>query len=83
MRAIRTVSERSCSVVWNKDKSPRDPSYRPYKLRISNVGGVSFKPYHILEFSYRGDVWGVYFPNYELSAFESVTGLCGEERPVP
>lgn len=40
---------------------------------------VSF--YYILELEYGQETWGLWFPCYELSAFEALTGLKGGDGP--
>ena len=75
LKSIRTVEKRISMSGWNKDEDPDSETYKPYKLALNNVGDIFFKPYYVLEFGYEGEVFGVYFPPYELAAFERVTGL--------
>ena len=71
---ICTVNKRITVPEWNKDIPHHAGVYKPYKI-TENDGIYSLKPYHILEFTYEGEVWGIYFPAYELPVMESITGL--------
>ena len=75
LKSIRTVEKRISMSGWNKDEDPDSETYKPYKLALNSLGDIFFKPYYVLEFGYEGEVFGIYFPPYELAAFERVTGL--------
>ena len=45
----------------------------------TNTGEVSIKPYYVLEIENDGDLYGIYFPCYELATFERLTGLNAQE----
>lgn len=75
LKSITTVNKRISIPSWNKDENPRKGIYKPYKMTVNNMGDIFFKPFHILEIERDGEQFGVYFPCYELQAFESVTGL--------
>jgi len=79
MKAIKTVNKRIALPSWNKEEEPTKGEYKPYKMTVNNVGDVFVKPYHILEIEHEGEIFGIYFPCYELSVFESLTGLKAEE----
>lgn len=79
LKRMRTVKKRIAVPVWNKEEGPDQGSYKSYKLTVSNMGDVFFKPYHVLEFEHEGESWGIYFPCYEKDVFEAVTGLHAEE----
>lgn len=53
--------------------------YKAYKLSEGDNGLIYCKPYYILELDRAGERWGIYFPCYELPAFERATGLTAEE----
>ena len=63
---------------WNKDTPPNEGLYMNLKLTQDSYERFRVKPYYILEFDHNCELWGLYFPNYELSTFESVTGLKAE-----
>ncbi len=76
---ILTVHKDGAIPSWNKNEPVNQPPYKQYKLRIDNYGFLHFKPYYILEFSYKNETWGMYFPNYELPTIENLTGLHPQE----
>ena len=60
------------------DKHNEEPNkgyYKQFKITGDDDDGVSFKPYYILQFRHEGELWGIYFPCYDLEAFERLTGL--------
>lgn len=77
-RAIRTVTKGIWIPVWNKETAPNQEPYKQFKLSTNNYGHLHVKQHYILELDYLGESWGIYFPNYELSAFEAMTGLHAE-----
>lgn len=79
LRAIRTVKKRILLPNWNKEAKPTEEPYKVYKLRTySSESLFHCKPYHILELEHNGELWGIYFPCYELPAFEACAGLKAE-----
>ena len=78
LTAIHTMSKRISVDSWNKDESITSEAYKPYKLSEDKYGAVHFKTYHILEIAHEGETFGIYFPCYELPAFERLTGLKAE-----
>ena len=75
LHAIRTVDKKVRVMGWNKETNLHDDIYKEYKLTTDNYGCVHCKQYHILEVNHQGEVFGIYFPNYELPVFEEITGL--------
>ena len=73
--AIRTVKKNIGIPNWNKETPPNKGIYKQYKLGVDQFENIHVKPYHILELEHGGKTWGIYFPNYELSTFEALTGL--------
>lgn len=78
LRAIHTVKKRIILYSWNKEEKHNKGVYKQYKLDIGEGGEIHCKNFHILEFEHNGELWGVYFPAYELPAFEEITGLKAE-----
>lgn len=74
MAAIRTVKKSIFILGWNKDMDFKDDIYKQYKLTADRYGRIQCRRYHILEFTRGGEVWGIYFPSYELPVFEALTG---------
>lgn len=78
LQSIHTVRKNIRMPSWNKDEPHNKGKYKEYKLNADDYGCIHVKPYHILEFSHNGENWGIYFPSYELSVFEELTGLKAE-----
>lgn len=78
LRAIHTVKKKITLPNWNKEKRHDDEIYKPFKLVEDNMGMIYVNPYHILELEENGELWGIYFPSYELPGFEALTGLRAE-----
>ena len=76
--AIRTVKKRITLLQWNKEEPIKSPQYKPYKLAEANLGWILCRYYHILEFKHEDELYGLYFPCYELPLLERLTGLHAE-----
>ena len=70
---IRTVKKHIRIAGWNKDIPYNKGIYKQYKLTIDNYGCIHCKSYHILELNHNGEIWGIYFPSYELPVIEEIT----------
>ena len=79
IKGIKTVNRRISISNWNKEEHPMKGEYSQYKMTVNNMGEVFFKPYHILEIEHDGELYGLYFPCYELDTFELLTGHTAEE----
>lgn len=79
LKGIKTVNKRIAIPLWNKEEEPTKGEFKQYKMAVNNLGDVFFKPYYILEGERNGEVFGIYFPCYELATFEKLTGLKAEE----
>lgn len=77
LRGISTVNKRISTMNWNKEEHPRKGEFKQYKITVSDesVPYILYKPFHILEGEHNGEKYGIYFPCYELPAFERLTGL--------
>ena len=78
LKVITTVNKRISVPTWNKDEDPRKGRFKCHKMTVSNIGNVFFKPYYILEIEHESQIFGIYFPCYELEIFEHLTGLKAE-----
>lgn len=67
---IHTVKKHIRIAGWNKETPYNKGIYKQYKLTTDNYGCIHCKSYHILGLNQNGEIWGVYFPNYELPVFE-------------
>ena len=70
IKGIRTVEKRISMIGWNKEESFDRGIYKPYKMVAGGTGRIYCKQYCILELEYQGETYGLYFPAYELSAFQ-------------
>ncbi len=70
---IRTVKKHIRIAGWNKEEKINKGIYKQYKLTTDSYGCVHCKYYHILEINHNGELFGIYFPCYELPVFEEVT----------
>ena len=80
LKAIRTYTKGVIVPFWNKDEDIGEEKYKLYKVRKNSNGDINFKGYHVLEIEHGGELWGLYFPSYELSVFEKLTGLKAENE---
>ena len=78
LRTIRTVKKHIVIYTWNKEQKHNKGVYKQYKLEMGEDGEIHCNKYHIMEFEHNGELWGVYFPDYELPSFEEITGLRAE-----
>lgn len=75
LRAIQTRKKVARMNAWNKEEAFNKGIYKPYKLSADQYGCIHARQYHILELEQDGELWGIWFPSYELPAFEAVTGM--------
>lgn len=72
---IATVDRHIRLHGWNKEEPYNKGIYKPYQLTTDGYHTIHCTGYHILHIDHNGSDWGIYFPSYELPAFEEVTGL--------
>lgn len=77
IKGIKMIKERGFIQAWNKDVAFNKGEYKQYKI-TKNDYGYYFKQYCILELDHNGEIWQIYFPDYELPVFEQLTGLKAE-----
>lgn len=75
---IRTIQKKVRFSDWYKDVPFNSGIYKPYKMTKDQFGCIHCKPHYVLEFEHEGQLWGIYFPCYELPLFEELTGLKAE-----
>ncbi|MBR4769339.1 MAG: phage holin family protein [Clostridia bacterium] len=83
IKAIRTIRKRIVLPMWAKDEPITGEKFKPYQLKEDEYGNVCAKWYHVLEFEHDGEAWGIWFPNYELPAYEKLTGLKADAQNKP
>ncbi len=72
LRSIHKINKRISIPGWNKEEKMTSEKYRQYKLKANNYGIISIDVYYILEFEHNGEIYGIYFPNYELFTFKKL-----------
>ncbi len=75
--AIKKINEFIKLPQWNKPESINHKKYAPYRLTVVD-NELLIDTYYILEFTHNEELWGLYFPCYELPVFENLTGLKAE-----
>ena len=66
------------AMLWSKPVSWEDEPYKAFKIKNAD-GNLLMKHHYVLSFTAEGESWGIYFPPYELPAFEAVSGLKANE----
>ncbi len=73
IKSISKVDEKIQLSVTKKQKNTN------VKFNKNNVKGrfdsYKIESYYIMEFEHKGDLWGLYFPWYELPVIEELTGV--------
>lgn len=77
-RAIRRVDETIIVSDWFKDGDHDKGDYKLYGLTLDKEFRLIMPFYYILELEYGQETWGLWFPCYELAAFEALAGLKGQ-----
>lgn len=80
LRGVQTVKKTALFHGWNKELLPNDKSFKPYHVGVNQYETIFCKPYYILEAEIKGEIWGVYFPGYELPTLETLTGLHAQQK---
>ena len=74
LKAIKRIKKNAIIPSWNKDEPYNKGYYKQFKLGASSYG-IHCKPYYVLEIERDGEIYGLYFPSYELPHFEQLTRL--------
>ncbi len=75
LKRIRKINKRITMPLWNKETPHNKPPYKEFSVSLTSENNYSVKPYYILEVEHNGEIHGIYFPPYELSVFQRITGL--------
>lgn len=81
LKKIHTVKKNAKVSDWHKEfphNKGENKLNNFFEDLFNEENVVSIKKYHILELEHNGESWGIYFPTYELVAFEKLTGLTAE-----
>ncbi len=79
LKRIRVIKKHSTMASWNKEQGPTEEPYKSYKLGVDQYGNVHIGSYAILELERGGQVYGIYFPSYEIDRIARLLGLTAEE----
>ena len=74
LKGIRKVDKHIVFTNWNKEEPFNKGSFKPYKIKEAKYG-YSCPCYYILDVEHQGELYGIYFPCYELDTFRQVTGI--------
>ena len=73
---IRTINRSISLEKWNKPEAfSESKTARINNLKVTFSGKIKIPHYHILEAEIDGEIYGIYFPNYECPTFETVTRI--------
>ena len=75
MRRIRTVFAEAVIPDWHKEQAFDSDEYKVYSISKDKSDLLHTSPYYMLELEDNGEIFGIFFPCYEIKTLESVTGL--------
>ena len=75
LRSIRTERESGTLTSWNKSTPHDRGEYRIYGVSKDQSENFVINSYHVLEFCADGEIYGIYFPNYDLPAVCEIVEL--------
>lgn len=79
IKGIRRTDKQISFPEWHKETEYNKGEYKQYKIKLNGYGIYFVKPYYALQISHNGEDYELYFPSYELNAFEHLTGLTATE----
>lgn len=74
LRNIRMVKKAIRLPAWIKPVPHDYGVYKQFKITVDQYG-VYMKYHYALEFEQDGELWGIYFPSYELPAIKEILGI--------
>ncbi len=75
MTAIYPIHKKVNLFVPQVKRNLRRDELEATQELVQPVAYTTEKMYYVLAFMHNGEQWGIYFPSYELNAFQSLTGL--------
>lgn len=73
--AIERVDKKIGYLGWHKSEKYNSPAFSSYNIRGNSDDVYTCKWYYVLHFEANGEKWRLFFPPYELSSYEKLTGL--------
>ncbi|MCH3977272.1 MAG: hypothetical protein LKE36_06810 [Bacilli bacterium] len=81
MKRIVRINKKTFLPAWNKMESLQSSKYLLYHMKTNSYGMIFIQYYFRLELEHAGEIYVLYFPPYELSIVEQLTGLeCADEE---
>jgi len=68
---IKKAKRRGMVIYWNKDVRFNKGKYKPYKIRVNNMG-VLIMDYGIMNIHYENDDYQLYLPIYEIDQLKEM-----------
>ncbi|HMM01155.1 MAG TPA: hypothetical protein PKC96_07530 [Bacilli bacterium] len=75
MKTIVKINKKTSLPSWNKEEGIQSSKYLLYHMTVNNYGMIFIKSYFRLELEHEEEIYVLYFPPYELSIIERLTGL--------
>lgn len=72
IKTIHKTEHKNALFLWNKDVSYNKGKYKQYKMKEDEMGNIRCKAYYILEIEENGELYGIYFPEYELETVKTI-----------
>ncbi len=73
IKGIKKI-DKPISISVDKRQKKRIAKFEKYNVK-GRFGSYKIESYCIMRFEHKGDLWGLYFPWYELSVIEELTGI--------
>lgn len=74
IKTIHKIEHKNALFVWNKDVAHNKGKYKQYKMKEDETGNIRCKAYYILEIENNGELYGIYFPEYEIDTVKTIIG---------
>lgn len=72
IKTIHKIEHKNALFIWNKNVSHNKGKYKKYKMKEDEMGNIRCKAYYILEIEENGELYGIYFPEYELETVKTI-----------
>lgn len=71
-KGFRKIEKRISVPTWNKKESYKSDTYKKYKIKRSDEGIVTCKPYYAFDIQWHGEEFELFVPSYD---FETMCSL--------
>ncbi|MBQ7357657.1 MAG: hypothetical protein IJW65_02855 [Clostridia bacterium] len=76
--AVNTVKGNFSLLLWNKSTPFDEGEFADYGMKKDFTQRISFDTYCVLELEKDGEIFGLYFPYYELPIIKKILGIASE-----